>query len=456
MTQPARNTAPKKLEDAVKHIPETTLSAEQVRDFLIKARVKLLISAPFFGNLATRLNLIDATKWCPTLATDGKNFYYNRHFVAAMHEKDEGEVEFGFGHEVLHCVYDHMTRRNRDWDVTRDRKMFDSDQAYVDYLNDVTRQADLWNIANDYIINNDLVEARIGTKIETIKIIYDRKYIGFTSEEVYDDLVEQAEKNGNVTHQVPFDMHLDPQDGDGEDGEDGDANDGTNGPIRYTQEEQDAISNEVQSSVLQNARGEAGGNLPSGVKRLVDSYLNPQLNWRELLPSKIQSTIKSDYTYRRPSRKGIDAGFYLPSMDYDETIDIAVALDLSGSIDEAMSLDFLSEVKGCMEQYTNFKVHVFCFDTAVHNPQKFDENNIDEFLSYELVGGGGTDFDCCFNFMKDNNIHPKMFVMFTDGYPWNSWGDEDYCDTLFIVHGGGRGDVPQAPFGTTVAYSRET
>ena len=29
--------------------------------------------------------------------------------------------------------------------------------------------------------------------------------------------------------------------------------------------------------------------------------------------------------------------------------------------------------------------------------------------------------------------------MFTDGYPWDSWGDENYCDTLFIVHGGGYG-----------------
>ena len=60
--------------------PETNLCADAVRDILIKARVKLLISAPFFGNLATRLSLIDATKWCPTLATDGKNFYYNRNF----------------------------------------------------------------------------------------------------------------------------------------------------------------------------------------------------------------------------------------------------------------------------------------------------------------------------------------------------------------------------------------
>lgn len=435
--------------------PETKLTADQVRDILIKARVKLLISAPFFGNMATRLNLIDATNWCSTLATDGKNFYYNRDFVALMDERD-GEVEFGFGHEVLHCVYDHMGRRNKDWEDTRSRSQFASDAEYVDYLNNTARQADLWNVANDYVVNGDLIEANIGKQITTVQILHDWDYRGKTSEEIYDLLVQDAEKNGRVT-KVPFDMHLEPGEGDGNGHAPGEGdNDGTNGPIQYSEEEREQISQEVQSAVLQNARGEAGGNLPSGVKRLVDEYLNPQLNWRELLPSKIQSTIKSDYTYRRPSRKGIDAGFYLPSMDYDETIDIAVAIDLSGSIDRDMSMDFLSEVMGCMDQYTNFKVHVFCFDTSVHNPQSFDENNAEEFEDYELVGGGGTDFDCCFDYMKENDINPKMFVMFTDGYPWNSWGDENYCETLFIVHGGRYGgDVPQAPFGTTVQYTRD-
>jgi len=98
---------------------------------------------------------------------------------------------------------------------------------------------------------------------------------------------------------------------------------------------------------------------------------------------------------------------------------------------------------------------LFCFDTQVHNPQEFTENNMSEFLDYELAGGGGTDFDCCWEYMKDNNIQPNKFIMFTDGYPWNSWGDENYCDTLFIVHGGRGSNHPVAPFGITVPYSRD-
>ena len=58
--------------------------------------------------------------------------------------------------------------------------------------------------------------------------------------------------------------------------------------------------------------------------------------------------------------------------------------------------------------------------------------------------------------MKEEGIQPKKLVMFTDGYPWDSWGDESYCDALFIVHGGGYGGrSPEAPFGITVPYTRE-
>ena len=67
-----------------KEIPITTLTTEEIEDRLIKARIEMLISAPFFGNLATRLRFKDATEWCPTAATDGKYFYYNRNFIAAL------------------------------------------------------------------------------------------------------------------------------------------------------------------------------------------------------------------------------------------------------------------------------------------------------------------------------------------------------------------------------------
>ena len=78
---------------------------------------------------------------------------------------------------------------------------------------------------------------------------------------------------------------------------------------------------------------------------------------------------------------------------------------------------------------------MWTFDTEVYNPIDITQDNIGDFDSYEPKGGGGTDFDVNWKFMKEEQIVPKKFIMFTDGYPWGSWGDEDYCDTIFIIHG---------------------
>ena len=435
-TKKAKTEQPKdRVAEALYEIPETELTSVEIEDKLIKARIEMLISAPFFGNLATRLRFKDATEWCPTLATDGRYFYYNRNFVAAM---SDAEIVFGIGHEVLHCVYDHFDANRRG-----------------------DRDPRLWNIANDYVINADLIDAKIGEEIKLVKICFDWKYRGMISEEIYDDLFEQAKQEGRVIDVESFDIHLDRDDGDdvGATGEGGEANSeggDENGPAKYTAEEKEKIKQEFQSATMQAAKAAGAGNLPSGVKRILDHLLNPQLDWRQLIAMQIQSVVKSDYTMMNPSRKGLTEGFYLPGMDRETTIDIAVSMDVSGSIHDTMLRDFLSEVKGIMDQYTDFRIHLFCFDTEVHNPQTFTPHNMEEFLEYDIQGGGGTEFDCVFDYMKQEGIVPKKHIMFTDGYPWGSWGDENYCDTLFIVHGSGYGGKsPVAPFGITVPYTRE-
>lgn len=414
------------------NVPETTKSSAEIEDMLVKARVDMLMNAPFFGSLATRLRLIDATEWCPTAATDGRHFYYNRNFVDAL---TEDEKIWLMGHEVLHPAYDHLDPERRG-----------------------DRIHQLWNLANDYVINLDLEHARIGKRIrkEIIDVCFDHKYQGMTSEEVYDDIYQEMESQGRI-QKVSFDIHMEHSDGDDEGSgtELEESKDGSTGPIPMTAEEKERVKQEFKSATIQAAKAAGAGNLPGGIKRMLDSLLHPQLDWRTLLAMQIQSVIKNDYTFRTQSRKGADSGFWLPGMDYDTTIDVAVALDMSGSIMDAMARDFLSEVKGIMDQYTNFRIHLFCFDTAVHNPQVFTDVNMEEFMDYDLAGGGGTDFDCCFDYMKEEGIVPKKFIMFTDGYPWGSWGDENYCDTLFIVHGDRGVAPPTAPFGITVPYKRE-
>ena len=125
----------------------------------------------------------------------------------------------------------------------------------------------------------------------------------------------------------------------------------------------------------------------------------------------------------------------LPGMQNDQKIDIVVALDMSGSIEDSQARDFLGEVKGITEEFSNFKITLLTFDTDVYNAKVYESENLDDITEYEIEGGGGTDFTCVFKYMKEHNITPEKLVMFTDGYPFGSWGDPEYCDTVWIIHG---------------------
>jgi predicted metal-dependent peptidase len=376
----------------------------EVREKLITARVGLLLRASFFGNLATRLKLVNADEWCGTAATDGRNFYYNSRFIKMLRPK---EVEFLFGHEVLHCVYDHFGRRGN-------------------------RDPQLFNIANDFAVNADLIKHRVGEKITTVPCLHDPKYDGLSSEEIYDLLYEKADKIsiGDLLDKL-IDEHLDGEgDGDGDDEGEG------KGRPKLSDADRQAIRDEIKEAMLAAAATTDGaGNIPAGVKRLIQELTEPKMNWRELLRMQLESTIKSDYTWMRASRKGWHMDAVMPGMKLDPMIDIAVALDASGSISESMLKDFLGEVQGIMDSFPAYRIHVVTFDTEAYNPAQYNSENLDDICDYEVTGGGGTDFDCVFNYLKENEIEPKRLVMFTDGYPFGSWGDENYTDTVFILHG---------------------
>jgi predicted metal-dependent peptidase len=394
----------------------------KILDKLITARVGLLLRHPFFGNLATRMKMVEASDWCQTLATDGRNFYFNLGFVNKLTPK---EAEFGFAHEVLHNVFDHMGRRDG-------------------------RDPQLSNIAADYAANQILKDERIGTVPSFIKIFQDDKYRGWSYEQIYQDLYDKAEKIDIGSLGELLDEHLDGE-GEGEDGEgeDGDKEGNGKGRPKLTAEEKKAIRDEIKEAMVAAAQSAGAGKVPAGIARMIKDFTEPKMDWRQLLRMNIQSILKSNFSFARPNRKSQQCGAILPGMMNEETIDVSVAIDMSGSISDKMAKDFLSEVKGIMDEYKDFKLDLWCFDTDVYGYKQFTGDTADEINDYECQGGGGTDFDANWQFMKNEDIQPKKFIMFTDGYPCGSWGDEDYCDTIFIIHGN---DAIISPFGQTAHY----
>jgi len=394
------------------------------RDKLVKSRVRMLLKYPFWGPLATRLQL-EEVEWCKTIATDGRRFFYNAEFVSKM---SDGECIFGFAHELGHIMFEHMSRRG-------------------------SRIPEIWNMAGDYVINNMLVRENVGTVITTVPILLDKKYEGLTVNEVYDLLIKNA-----VKIVISFDEHLDME-GSGEDGEgegkgqgegkDGDK-DGKGRPKfkKLSNEEQKALRDEWREAIINSSRN-AGDQTPDSIKRLVTDITAPVMDLKDLLRIQFSGSVKSDYTWMRPNRKGWHNCAILPGQLPGEELDIVVALDASGSIGTDMLVDFLGMIQGALDQFQSYKVRVITFDTRVYHEDTFTSDDGRDMSDYEVTGGGGTDFECVWDWMKYNDVTPHQLVFFTDGYPGGSWGDPNYTDTLFVVHGS---DTITAPFGITANY----
>jgi predicted metal-dependent peptidase len=287
-------------------------SLDPIVDKIIVARVGLLLRHPFFGNMATRLKIQEGGDWCKTAATDGRTLFYCREFFNKLSAK---QVEFVVAHEILHNVFDHIARTEG-------------------------RNKQIWNAAIDYAVNGQLVRDRIGDhNFSDIKIYHDPKHYGKSAEQIYDEIYDEEDQKSMDALGQLLDQHIDWQ-GDGEDG-----------APQYSKEEMKQIRDEIREAVMQAASAAGAGNVPGNIQRMIKELTEPKMNWRDILRQQIQSTIRSDFTFARPSRKGWHTGAILPGMNFQETIDICVSIDMSGSIGDDQAKDFLSEIKGIMEEY---------------------------------------------------------------------------------------------------------
>ena len=397
----------------------------EAAEALTVARISMLLKQPFFGTLAMKLRLIEVdektAERMTTAAVDGRRLWYNSKFINSL---DKEELMFLVGHEVLHCVFNHLKRR------------FDRDPK-------------IYNMAADYVINATLVEA--GFKMPKIGL-YEEKYLNWTSEDVYDDLIKN-----NASPKPTLDHHDGdpgyPGDDDGQGGggdKSGDGDDdgyGNSGPI--SDEERKKLEDEWKDAVIQAAQA-AAGNIPAGLKRLISDITEPKMDWKQILQMHLQSLVRSDYSWMRPNKRTFSMGITMPSMDMDDMVKVCVAIDTSGSVSEKQLKDFLGEIKGVMDAFSGYEIHIACFDAEVHAYKCF--TNEEDLTTYEPQGGGGTDFMCWWHWAQEQEWYGevKKCLFFTDGYPCGAWGPDDgtELDTLWIVHGSSN----EAPFGATVFY----
>jgi len=355
-------------------------------------------------------NIVDDPS-VPTACTNGRDEMYGREFVKQL---NDAELRFLVLHEVYHKLFRHLTT----W-----QHLYKQD-AY------------LANMACDFVINlkivDDNAKDRFATMTGTLEGgCYDTKYAGMDTAQVYNLLRDDQDGNegGQGSESLPdggqpFDEH----DWDGAE--------------EMTADEQRELAREIDEAVRQGAL--VAGKLGSGGDRDLAELLQPQVNWREVLREFVQTTCTgSDYsTYRRPNRRYLSSGMYMPSGISEQVGELVVAIDTSGSIGQRELSAFLTEVKEICETVHPESVRLMYWDTRVCRDEKYDMHELDTLVqSTKPAGGGGTDVTCVTDYIRDNNINAQAAIVLTDGYLFGGWGQWTMPVLWCVMDSGRTADV---------------
>lgn len=426
------------------------------KDKLIKSRTTLLIDAPFYGSLMLYPRLIEKSEY-QTMATDGKDFFYNADFVNSLKFK---ELNFVLLHEVFHCIFEH----------TGPFRM-GSRTALV--YNDVEKKPyPLYYIAADYVINDILMsDNMLSNRLEMPKDssgkpmgLIDSRFNNMCTEQVYDILLAELEANPNVKkvnmaaegvsspEGFPDHMGYKPEDGDGDKFKPHDSHDKFSGKKdNETKENVEQWKERVQKSATQ---AKLQGNLPSGIERILDYlFAPPKINWRDALKDFIMNMFKSSYRFIPPNRKYLPSNIVLPSVS-GEYINVGFFIDTSGSMGATEIMLAVNELTNILMNFDGYSIHVIGCDAAVHGYKEFTTGEtIDPDLSNlgsVIKGGGGTDFRPPFKYIEDEGIKLDAVIYFTDGH--GTFPQPDDLDTQVIWLRMEKGSIPESsfPFGKVI------
>ena len=349
----------------------TIMSHEQL---LLKAKSLLTVKYPYFGMLASRLK-DEPSDALSGYASNGKRFIYNRDF---LERRSVEEVMFILTNAVMHHVLSHQQRK-------------------------LNRRGRLWQLATDYAINNLL--SKSGLRIP-VGANYNKEYELMYAEEIYDAL-----KN---------DLNLGEGDAFGESGdtppessvmeqEDSQSFSNIEG-ITDILEVEDESQWQYAASIAQEVAQRKGA-MPLGLERLGKKVKAADVDWRFELYNAVNRHMRNNYAFMPPNKKHIHRGIALPSLTSD-TLSLCVAVDTSGSIDDALLGAFMEEFKSIMQNFPSVKIELIIADAKVHAHHTFISG---DKMDFPLKGGGGTDYRPTFDYVEANLPMTTMLLYFTDG-----------------------------------------
>jgi predicted metal-dependent peptidase len=368
----------------------TTTLSSVVR--IQRVRTTLLLDHPFFGTLLFRLGARSGTS-IETMATDGVSLFFNPEFVDSL---SSAELIGVLAHETMHPALQHHTCRGG-------------------------REPKRWNIACDYAINPLLIDAGLTLPKN---VLLDDRFRGMSAERIYNLLeAEGGEENQNSSDdesqnggESQNNSDSKPRQSDDGSGPSAPQTPSGIGQVLDAREPDENRGQSVEEQArewqiaVEQAKNVArlAGKMPAGAMRSVEASKGAKVDWRELLRRAWSETIPADYSWTRPNRRHVWTGLYLPGVVCEGVGEICIAVDCSGSVNAHQLGLFEAEIRSILAGQQPRLVHVLYFDTEVHKYETFQAGQL---IKLTPVGGGGTNFRPCFEWLEAEHSAPD------DGLP---------------------------------------
>jgi len=343
----------------------------QLEEKISQAKARLLVNNPYFGMLASKLELI-VNDNIEAFVSNGVKVEYREEYLDGL---ELGELEFIFANGAMHASLAHDKRKNN-------------------------RSGWLWQMATDMAINDMLVENGMTLPYGAQ---YRKRFAGMYAEEIYaqlkDDILRDEE---NLEYEADDSDDVEPNSDKKEEL--------TEQTPQQLQEEilHEQLLAEEAISLLESEFKK--GEVPLHIERFFSLEYEGKIDWRDELRNAIDKYFRDDYTLLPPSKKLLYTGIYLPST-ISQTFRLVIVIDSSGSVDEELLNTFLGEVNFLMSLVTNYQIELLVCDDKVHSHKTFYSG---ESLDVSLKGGGGTSFKPAFTFVEENFDDVKLLLYFTD------------------------------------------
>lgn len=354
---------------------------------------------PFFGTLGLFATIQISDKF-PTAATDGRDIWLNPGFIGKLERPTLSGL---LAHELLHAALQHGIRRQE-------------------------RDPLLWNIAADIVVNGTILKDT-HYRLPTGAIV-DERLAHLSVEEVYEQLQQSSDRPPKLTL-----VDLMPSSS-------------TDPNKDSRQRDLGSYWHSALSQAMAVARKVGCGFGHQGLNdhRDINEFVDPTLNWRELL---WQYVVSMPTDYSGFDRRFVGQGLYLDDV-VGETVKVAVAIDTSGSVGIDELTIFYSEIQNILDTYPQLDGLLYFADTDLYGPYEFTMAG--DFPAPR--GGGGTSFVKFFRTMeKHPDQHRRVCLYLTDGFGEYPKKNPD-LDVIWIISPGGI-DSSQVPFGRVVRMSND-